>query len=477
MCTFQGFRSRGPHSFKLGLLLAIGIVGASGVGCAPRALVAPIPSAELESLATDHGLDRSWIGVRVVDGEGRILYDVNGNKLFTPASNMKVVTTALALGVLGPDYRWHTRVLRDSTGALYLVGGGDPVLTSTDLSQMADEVAIRLGTDSVPALWIVPAVFDSVELGPGWMWDDTPYAFSAPVSGLNVDHNLIRGLRNTATSQVVLWPSVPNLQVRVESAVPYPIFRPPDTLLLPPPSAPEGIEGFTAVVQRPEQWAGQLFRARLVGLGVHVPVPRIRWTLPDSGMAIETLAVHASPTLREVLYRLLKVSDNLYAEVFLKTLALETYGPPGTWAKGVAAAESVLVTWGLDTSQIRMADGSGLSRYNQVTPAFLTQLLLYARQQPWFWDYVVSFPVTGQDGTLRRMTYGFPGRIRAKSGTMTGVRNLCGYIFTDQGEVLVFSFMTNHYKGSRRKVDAFYGDLFLRLFGGRALPLPGGTGG
>ncbi len=451
------------RSFRGFAVLAVGIFFLWSWGCAPRVWVPQVSPQEIETLADSYGLERSWFGIRILDQHGRVLYDLNSQKLFTPASNMKVVTTAVALEVLGPAYRWYTRVFQDSSGALYLVGGGDPVLTAEDLFRLADEVAMTVVQETLPALWVVPSVFDSTELGPGWMWDDTPYAFSAPVSGLNVDHNLIRGMRSPKTHRIVVWPSVSLLHVETRE-VPYPIFRPPDTLWLPMLQDSTDLQRFVAVVQRPEQWAGWLFWSCLNSQGISVPPPKVLWKSPDSLTFRDTLAVHPSPPLREVLYRLLKVSDNLYAEVFLKTLGLEMYGPPGTWAKGVAVAESVLTAWGLDTSQIRMADGSGLSRYNQVTPSFLTDLLLYASQQPWFWDYVVAFPVTGEDGTLRSLTYDFPGRIRAKSGTMTGVRNLCGYVFTDRGETLIFSFMTNHYKGTRRKVDVFYRALFERFF-------------
>ena len=435
-------------------------------GCVPK-YYHPPNSEKIKLIAQYVGLERSWLGLYLTDLEGREIMSLNKGKFFIPASNQKVITTAVALDILGPAYRWNTYVLRDTIGRLHFVASGDPTLTFDDLVYLSKITAAKLESDTVKSLVFDLFCLDSTYLGPGWMWDDAPYTYSAPISPLNIEHNILRVLIFPQTNKIVTFPEIDS-PILVFLDIPYPYFIPPDSIFLPNNRGNNTVQQYNVVIRRPERFAAQIFVNLLQKRGLKVENVTFNWDIPIVGR-FDTLAIKSSITLREVIYRLLKVSDNLYAEVIFKTLGKEVHGPPGTWNKGIMVVDSVLASWGLDTSQVRLVDGSGLSRYNQVTPNFLVSLLKKVREKSWFPDFLVSLPVGGEDGTLRKLSYNLRGRIRAKTGTMTGVRNICGYILSPDNKWLVFSFMTNGYKGSRRKVDRFYSEIIKTLFRGTSI--------
>jgi serine-type D-Ala-D-Ala carboxypeptidase/endopeptidase (penicillin-binding protein 4) len=182
----------------------------------------------------------------------------------------------------------------------------------------------------------------------------------------------------------------------------------------------------------------------------------------------DTLFVHVSPPLREILPHFMKPSQNQIGEILLKTLGAELRGT-GTAAAGVAVVDSLLRASGLPHALLRQADGSGLSRYNIVAPVLLVDLLDREQRSPRFADFLASMPVAGVDGTLAGRMRGTPleGNVRAKTGTLNNVRALSGYMETAAGERIIFSMLVNHHSLTAADADRLAEAALLRL---HALP-------
>jgi D-alanyl-D-alanine carboxypeptidase/D-alanyl-D-alanine-endopeptidase (penicillin-binding protein 4) len=204
----------------------------------------------------------------------------------------------------------------------------------------------------------------------------------------------------------------------------------------------DSITKYELSVWQPERYALAVLAERLRSLGLTI----------DS-LAIDTVRPGARELLRysheldSVVTYLNKVSDNLSAEVLLKTLAAERYGSPGTARKGLSVVKEYIAGFGIDTSKIVMADGSGLSRYNLLSPATTTKLLESVYKDGRHYDaFLRSLPIAGIDGTLKKRMGGSPAEsnLRAKTGTLSTVTALSGYVRTAESELLAFSIMIQH---------------------------------
>ena len=174
-----------------------------------------------------------------------------------------------------------------------------------------------------------------------------------------------------------------------------------------------------------------------------------------------------------VLDRVNKISDNIAAENLLKILGAETAGPPGSAKTGLRAVAAYLGGAGIDSGSTILADGSGVSWYNAVTPGDITMVLTdQYRRQGTFGRFLASLPVAGMDGTLknRHASTDVRGRISAKTGTITGVSTLSGYAFTYSGELLAFSMMFNHYPGDTDGLRAVQDSVMAEILRLRADP-------
>jgi D-alanyl-D-alanine carboxypeptidase/D-alanyl-D-alanine-endopeptidase (penicillin-binding protein 4) len=184
---------------------------------------------------------------------------------------------------------------------------------------------------------------------------------------------------------------------------------------------------------------------------------------------------HKSPPLRQLLPAMMKLSQNQYAEMLLRSIgamaAMETKGLPtpaigAEGAKlGASKARQILQQWNVGDDSIVIADGSGLSRYNYVTSEALVRILQAMRNDPQHAPFVESLPVAGRDGTLARRLAGTPaeGRVRAKTGTVDNVRAIAGYVDTADGETLVFSMIANNFTAATSEVDAAADKALVRL--------------
>ncbi|MFE7706025.1 D-alanyl-D-alanine carboxypeptidase/D-alanyl-D-alanine-endopeptidase [Streptomyces sp. NPDC057486] len=445
---------------------------------------APGLSETLDRILGDTRLDGAQVGVVVSDARtGQTLYQRNGDGRLVPASSTKLLTSAAAMATLGPDYRFSTDVFADGSrhgtvlqGDLYLRGTGDPTMLAEDYDRLAAAVAAA-GIRRVTGRLVADDTrFDSSRLGTSWAADDESAYYSSQISPLTVapDTDYDAGtvsLTVTPGAAPGEAPAVkvtpPNDYVRIDNgattvasgesrAITVDRLHGSNTIVvsgrIPVESAPTTS---WISVWEPTGYAAAVFADALAAHGVKVAGgPVLGKAVPQGA---KTLASHPSMPLKDLLTPFLKLSNNNHAEVLVKTIGYEEKGS-GTWSAGLSASADYLRNLGLDPTALRQVDGSGLSRMDMVSTEQFTELLVAARQQPWFQDWYDALPVacvsdrmTG--GTLRSRMCGTAaaGNLHSKTGSLTGVSGLSGYVTDADGRELVFSFVSNNYVASSVK--------------------------
>ncbi|MGH7601268.1 MAG: D-alanyl-D-alanine carboxypeptidase/D-alanyl-D-alanine endopeptidase [bacterium] len=448
----------------------------------------------LDRILADSALSHAWAGVKIVSlRTGETLYEHNAELLAHPASNQKLLTSAAALSLLGPAYVFRTSVACDSAaradsvldGNLYLIGRGNPDLTSNDLFGLAQNLA-QTGIREIRGNLICDDFyFDDVRWGNGWMWDDDPADYVPRVSALSVNKNTVIVRVTPADvaglpARIQIDPPTDHATLINTSAT---IKRQSqiDSLALPRlritrnwqrhenTIVVDGVIGQdeppqeeTLNVLEPEIYCGRLFRAALQTLGVVVRGSVERGISPAK---IKIFAEHSAPLL-PILVNLNKPSDNLSAELLLKTIGVEKFGRPGTAAKGIRAMRQFLGSAGVDTNAVYSADGSGASHYNLITPSNLVRLLVamwknFAIRS----EFAATLPIAGVDGTLRGRMKGTPaeGVLHAKTGTISAVSTLSGYTTTADGDELALSMMMQHFLSGSREIRSIQDRIGVEL--------------
>ena len=432
-------------------------------------------------------------GALVVDAEsGDILYQRNADKYFVPASNMKLLTTALALATLGPEYRFRTTVETRGvisvdgmlSGDVVLVGRGDPNLSNRKFpfsgkeefdgppERVLSEMADALVTHGVKAISgdIVgdDSYFPPDRYPNGWEIDDMVWEFGAAISALVVNDNTVKltltpGANTGDAVQANLWPATPDfvvenrvittaadvksdLRLNREPGSPVvlltgtlPAHHPPRTLVL--------------AIEEPALHAAAQLKNLLEQRGVAVGgVARARHESIDLSGQTTILAEHQSVPLNDSVKLVNKISQNLHTEMYLRTAARQS----GLWSTPEDLAKfpaSFYAQAGIVEGDVTQTDGAGLSRHDLVTPRALVAVLRYAQKQPWFDTYFASLPIAGVDGTLedRMKNTAAAGRIHAKSGSLEHVRTRSGYAETASGRRLIFSFLGNNQAGKNHE--------------------------
>ncbi|MGC8667179.1 MAG: D-alanyl-D-alanine carboxypeptidase/D-alanyl-D-alanine endopeptidase [Chthonomonadales bacterium] len=432
-------------------------------------------SVRISKLLKDPALEGCTMGVVIQHlATGRVLYSLNPGALLMPASNQKLVTSAAALAILGPDFRFITRVVAAEApgpdgmvrGNVYLKGGGDPLLNDQDLDDLAAAVrkaGVRCITGGVVG---DASLFTDGPYGDGWAWDDFSYAYSPEVSALNLNENVVivecrPGRRAGDPVAVRLRPDVGFVQVRncaktaaagePSSLRAWRVLGRNEIVVegrLPLQGAADGGSVARVTVEDPAKFAAAVFARKLREAGVAVHGPSGTGAAPQTGVEI---AEHGSPSLRDLLPRMNKPSDNLMAECFLRMAGAVKNGD-GSAAAGARSARDWFVRQGMDCTGLVITDGSGLSRQTLLTAQSLAGVLRIAARQPWADAFRASLPIAGVDGTLRNRMKGTAaaGNCRAKTGSLSGVSSLSGYVVSADGTPLVFVILMNHYACPRR---------------------------
>jgi D-alanyl-D-alanine carboxypeptidase/D-alanyl-D-alanine-endopeptidase (penicillin-binding protein 4) len=460
-------------------------------------------SARVEAALQETHAARSYWGILVTDHDtGETLYELNSDHFFTPASNAKIFTTALALATLGPDYEFHTTLESKAAlgnegrlvGDLILVGRGDPDISNRKfpyagkieldgpvekvLAEMADQ-AVAKGLREVDGDIVGDDSYFPYDPYPaGWAVGDLFFRFGAPVSAISFNDNTISvgiqpGNRLGDPATVTTEPSAAldtfGHEITTdgdEGPSDFAVVRQPglNFILLrgtiPISHAPVHLDlAMTAPAETAALALKQLLEARGVRVTgqtrvQHAPppqndaagepvLPASVLTPPDPNALV--LAEHISAPLLECIRVTNKVSHNLHAEMLLRTVAREKTGVGSTDA-GLLVERNFLRAAGIAEGDVVLADGSGLSRDDLVTPRAAVALLRYAASQPWGREFLSTLPIAGVDGTLdnRMGNTVASGLIEAKTGEVEHVRGLSGYATTLRGENLVFSIFYNN---------------------------------
>ena len=422
----------------------------------------------IEAAKVDPGMAGAAIGFCLIDPSGNTIYEYGADVAQIPASSLKTVTTATALEVLGPEFRFKTRLgvsVSDgnggSKGDLILLGGGDPLLAISDFETWAEGLA-KAGMLSIPGRVIGDGrLFPGSPFADFWNWGDIGNGYGSPASGLNLEHNRFTAAlkpgekEGEPASLGEILPAVPGVEWLNQSVTGAEGSG--DGIVIHggerasvmhfrgsvPPGGEMIVKG---AVPDPERFAAFHLREALLAAGIKVEGEAfgagdlLLKNLPVSVIG-EELLVHQSPPLLDIITSIHATSDNHETECAFRMLGLETGLPPD---------EAIRKHWeqrGLDLSGLRMVDGSGLARADYITPRALAHL-----------QHLVSTGPKGKE-YLESLLVALDGTLRFKAGAMSAVRSYTGLLDTASGQRLSFALIVNHYAESSA-VQTLQGGLF-----------------
>lgn len=467
---------------------------------------------DVRALIDRRKLGPSRIGLVLLDVQSRtVLAEIRPDEQFIPASNMKLLTSAAAMMVLGPDFSFRTELVL-SDGRLVVRGDGDPALGDPEVLRLADaKITVddvlrtlatnvsRAGVTSVDEVVVDDRVFDRVALHPSWNPENFHQPFSAQVAGVNFHANVLSVFvrPNPAgensppffeTQPAAAWMRIDASKTRTNP-------KGNNTVWLVRQGTANDFEmrGEVArpsrapvmvTVSNPSLWFGQLLATSLEKQSVRVG-PTAGAGVAPTGSNLRPAAVRlaqdqeqfgegrvvaaVTTPIIDVLHRCNEDSENLYAEALLKRMGKKITGEPGSWTNGAAVLRMLLSqeVGPSAAASTMVSDGSGLSRDNRVTPATMAQWLATMATKPWAKEFIDSLAQPGE-GTLenRFRNAKLTGVVSAKSGYIRGVRSLSGYVQGKDGEgTLVFAIFLNDVPAgdAHNEARALHEDIVLLL--------------
>lgn len=428
----------------------------------------------MKELLASPFLMTSDVGVAVYDlTADSMLYAYHSGKLYRPASVQKLFTAVTALDLLGADHAVQTLVMADSvqedsvlTGNLYLVGGFDSEFSESDMELLVEQIK-ELGIRRIAGkVYADVSMKDSVPYNPGWSWDDAYYYYQPELTPLIYHKNYLTLRLTPSTSRRRSRISVnPPTELykfvnRTGGSGAFRLYRNLSTgsneIIIQGRVRRKCTEYIT--VPRPYELFADVFLSRLAAAGIQTGGYGGRSCTP---LSADTL-VGVVRALQPILRRALNNSDNLSAEsLFFQAAycrvnagkAREDY-VPCTAADGASAVRALLSDIGMDASEYGISDGCGLSPYNRTSADAVVTVLRYAASRPeLFYPIYNALSVAGNDGTLRRRMKGTPaeGNVRGKTGSMSGVSTLAGYLTAPDGHLIAFAILNQN---ARRSAQA-----------------------
>ncbi|MCM3729439.1 D-alanyl-D-alanine carboxypeptidase/D-alanyl-D-alanine-endopeptidase [Neobacillus cucumis] len=424
----------------------------------------------------DPALQGAIAGISVRSAaNGAILYDYQGDVRLRPASNMKLLTAAAALKVLGENYTFATEVQTDAKeikktiqGNLYLKGNGDPTLLKDDFDNMAMAIE-KLGVKKIKGNLVADdSRYDHIRYSLDMPWSDESTYYGAQISALTVsptkdyDSGSIKvkvepGSRIGDKVKVTVTPKSNYVKIinrsvtvaengkkkmKIEREHSKNTVTIEGTLPLKTKEIKEWIG-----VWDPTRFAATLFRQALADHGITVTGKIKTGTVPEQA---KLLTKHQSMPLSELLVPFMKLSNNVHAEMLIKEMGMVKEGE-GTWEKGLSVLKSQVATLGANPNTMVIRDGSGISHVDCIPANQLSLALFAVQKEKWFPAYLHALPVAGNPekmvgGSLRKRMNGpsTAGKVKAKTGTLSTVTSLSGYVNTKSGQTLIFSFLLNN---------------------------------
>lgn len=475
----------------LGLLALLGPDSALVAQTSSVALPPPVTVSTLDRLLDAPPFDRHLWGIALTGDRGTLEYARNADRLFILASNTKLVVAGAASTLLDPALRVATSVYASGPvrngvvqGDLILYGRGDPTLSrrcyDTDttrtgacdrdpldrLRDLADRLAERGITAVEGDLVGDGSWFQGPRVHPTWETADLTWWYAAPVTGLGFNDNSV-DVTATPTSPgapaaITLYPALPEIVLdnQTRTGAPgesltfdlhwAPTGEHPWRLVATGVLPPGRTRRVYAAIADPDRFTALAFRTALAERGIVV-----RGSTTATGDSLATRTARSHPPLAETwsrplsdwIFPVLNTSQNWFAEMLLRQLDRQT-GGAGTWTGGLALERRWLIdSVGLDSTSFALRDASGLSATNFMTPAAMTRLLSWIRDHPRWPVFSAGLPRSGRPGSLRTRFVGTPleGRVVAKTGSISTVNTLSGYIEREDGRPLVISILANHH--------------------------------
>ncbi len=436
---------------------------------------------------------------KYVDDSSSILA-LNTRKNLAPASGLKVFTTSAALEYLGSNFRFVTKIFalgKIKKGVLYgdllIVGGGDPTLGS-------NKVKGSLPLDSLMNVWVGyvknagiskvtgsvlvdDTLFDDNPIPNNWYWIDLGNYYAAQTSALTINDNLYKlffkpgkrvndpaeFLRTEPKIEGVIFVNKMKTGALGSGDNGY-VFRSPyDSLAYLRGTIPLGYKEFSIKGSLPDPplFAARYFTETLTqnGISVRGKPKRLERRRKDSDKLL--IGETVSPPLKDIVRNINKISNNLYTEQLLRTIAVKKYGH-GSEEKGIKAVKLFVAESGVDTTGLNLSDGCGLSRSNTITAEMMVDLLIANTHKSWFPDFYNSLSITGDpndDGHFHNFGKGTPlafnGRI--KSGYIANVRSHSGYLKTLSGRMVAFSLIANNFTCKVKKINKIHEKIIVML--------------
>lgn len=443
----------------------------------------------------------SQLGITVWDMTSqKTVFQYNNQSLMQPASVQKLLTALAATKQLGKQFSYQTQLITlaeqplDKTqisngvysGDIYIEFSGDPTLTFQDLHQLLGSLS-TLGITKLTGNIMLASEQDSQLQAPGWVWDDLGICYAAPISPFIINKNCVYGRLSTngynKVAKITMMGNRPiditNDAYFVSPTIDNPVVKPAVTLPVAntlPAYLTESVPQCQLTLSRfdnnryhlsgchvgakslplaiaisdPQIYAQHIIAKQLESLGISYnhPITTIKMNKQPKFMAQrQVIASHQSDALPQLLETMLLESDNLIADSLLKKLGEVYYQTPSDFARSGQALKTILYSIGIDLSTANIADGSGLSRYNLLTPEHVLSVLTVIYQQPEYRFLLDLLPESGVSGTLRYKRYFNKSPLKhhvfAKTGSMLGIANLAGRVNVSNGHNYLFVLFEN----------------------------------
>jgi serine-type D-Ala-D-Ala carboxypeptidase/endopeptidase (penicillin-binding protein 4) len=442
-------------------------------------------------LISDSALVHGSVSLCILDAvTGITVVEVNQGRSLTPASVLKLVTTAAALEKLGPRYYFTTTLGYSGTisksgrldGDILIRGGGDPVFASGNFQEhyaafpggWADEIK-NMGITRITGKVITDdSYYDYLPVPAKWLWEDAGNYYGAGAYGASLYDNTYKIHLQTFSDSTLIFKGITPEECRFDFSnwlvaagttdQGYVFAAPYSSSGWLAGSVPVNRDDFVlkASITDPPKLLATIVDRKLRDSGIKINGEPSTVRIDKSnvpGDIIPVLSIN-SPPLSAIIEILNHESVNLYAEHLLKELG-KKFRNRGSTAAGVEVIYEFLENAGVNTSGVYIEDGSGLSPLNAINAKALSELLLYMKNKgAYFSEYIRSFPDAGREGTLKTCFRDeiFATSLHAKSGSMTRVRSYAGYLTTRSGRELVFSFIANDFSGPSRHIVTLFED-------------------
>lgn len=440
---------------------------------------------ELQKTLQQPEYQNTTVGIQIVDLETENpLFELNAKKLMIPASTLKIVTSATALEILGADYRFQTKIgytgevlqTNELNGDLVVLGGGDPTLGSEYFNQFelcSDFINIWVQKIKVAGIRKISgdiifdgSIYDSEKIPPTWIWSDIGNYYGAGANAFTCYDNLFgitfKSPKETGEKSEIIStaPKIEGLEIVNEVVssddsrdMAYVFGSPLDKKRVIRGTIPKDRKAFTikAAVHHPEELLAEALLNQLANEGIFIS-GRVKFETVDKKQ-LQTIYIHYSPKLDEIAKVLNHESVNLFAEHLVLQIAAEKTGL-GNRENGIQLIKEFWHSKGIDTRNLFIEDGSGLSHFNAISPEQINSILIFmARKSENRETFFNSLPSAG-NGTIKSfIADSFPqNTLKAKSGSMTRVRCYAGYLQLDSGRRVAFSIMFNHFSGTQAKL-------------------------